>query len=279
MKRVIAAIQLARPLNCLIAAVSVLFAGWVIDQTLVRPALWLAVAVVVFITAGANTLNDYFDLPADRVNRPDRPLPAGQISPRMALLLALVEMGAGLFLAVFLNPTAFIIAAIAVVFLVLYTPFLKPRPVIGNGVVALVSALTFIFAGAVLGSIRPVLFPAFIAFCFHLGRELFKDVQDVSGDHHSGYRTLPMVVGIPAAVRVVKSTFVGIIGVLFLPLVWQGYNMWYYILVVIGVIPAVAFAYRVIHQSPDDFRRMERASVLLKWTMLYGLLAIAVGVL
>ncbi len=278
MKTITGIWKLARPFNCAIAAATVLFCGWVVEQSFANAKLWIAAVVVVLITAGANTMNDYFDLTADRVNRPTRPLPSGQVSPGTALAIALTEMSSGVLLSKLLGNTAMGIALLATVLLILYTPFFKPLPLIGNVMVAGISAITFVFAGVVLGQVEPLLFPALVAFFFHLGRELLKDVQDFSGDHSSGYRTFPLVVGMQSAVRVVQGVFGVLILILFLPLVWRGYNMWYYILVIGGVLPAVAFAFRVVQQSPEDFSRMERASVILKWTMVYGLLSIAVGV-
>jgi geranylgeranylglycerol-phosphate geranylgeranyltransferase len=40
-----------------------------------------------FISGSATILNDYYDLEVDRINAPDRPIPAGIIGPAEALLL------------------------------------------------------------------------------------------------------------------------------------------------------------------------------------------------
>src|SRR5512138_3635825 len=46
-----------------------------------------------FISGSAIVLNDYFDLEVDRINTPDRPLPAGLISPHEAILLSWITDG------------------------------------------------------------------------------------------------------------------------------------------------------------------------------------------
>ena len=45
----------------------------------------LAAFAAAFITIGANVINDYFDIDIDRINKPDRPLAAGEISRKLAL--------------------------------------------------------------------------------------------------------------------------------------------------------------------------------------------------
>jgi 4-hydroxybenzoate polyprenyltransferase len=77
-------------------------AGWVVvSGSLAHPERWgfLVAASVVTYAAGI-VLNDVFDLEVDRVERPGRPLPSGQVSPRLAgwaggILLALGPILAG----------------------------------------------------------------------------------------------------------------------------------------------------------------------------------------
>src|SRR5512143_2849235 len=49
-----------------------------------------------FISGSAIVLNDYFDLEVDKINAPERPLPAGLLSPAEAILFALVTAILGL---------------------------------------------------------------------------------------------------------------------------------------------------------------------------------------
>lgn len=55
----------------------------------------VAVAMVLFYTAGMY-LNDVFDVAVDRAQRPERPLPAGAVTLRCALLVAILLLLAGL---------------------------------------------------------------------------------------------------------------------------------------------------------------------------------------
>ncbi len=269
---------LARPVNCGIAALTVVFCGWLVEKQLSHPLLWQAMGVVLFMTAGGNTLNDYFDLATDRINRPERPLPAGKISPPTAFILGVMEIASGVWLSWQLPVAAFMVAVITAILLLLYSPYLKRMPVVGNVTVAVASAMVFIFSGIVMGNVRPVLFPAAVAFIYHLGRELLKDVQDTSGDQSSGFRTLPLVWGVLPTVRLIQGIFIGLALFLFVPLWWQGYRVVYYIIILVGVLPAIGYAVWVVQRSRQDFQQLERASLILKSAMVIGLLAIALGI-
>lgn len=53
----------------------------------------------VALYAAGTTLNDYFDAPEDAVERPERPIPAGQISRSRALALGTTLLGVGIVIA------------------------------------------------------------------------------------------------------------------------------------------------------------------------------------
>src|SRR5574342_1242479 len=96
-KKIRGMIQLFRPELPFAAGVCVLI-GEIIalgQFPSIREAL-LGFACVFFISGSALILNDYFDLEVDRVNAPNRPLPAGLVAPFEALLLTLVTLLVGL---------------------------------------------------------------------------------------------------------------------------------------------------------------------------------------
>ena len=81
-----------RPANCLMAASAALI-GILVSKTtlsfgLIGPGV-LTFVVIFLVTAGGNVINDYFDITIDKVNKPDRALPSGQITQRGALLYAI----------------------------------------------------------------------------------------------------------------------------------------------------------------------------------------------
>ena len=104
--------KLARPFNALSGALAVIVGGYVAGSS--DGSQWLRVlmaALVTFlITASSNAWNDYLDIEIDRINRPDRVLPAGHLLPRTALIFSLTLALLSLLLSAGINAMALMIA-------------------------------------------------------------------------------------------------------------------------------------------------------------------------
>ena len=94
------------------------------------PGLWAAVASVCFYAAGL-IVNDLCDIETDRRERPERPLPSGQIRPLAAVVAALVLLGVGQVFVCRLDPQAWWIGFILVMTIFLYNLGFKGIPGIG----------------------------------------------------------------------------------------------------------------------------------------------------
>ena len=81
----LAFLALMRPLNCLIAALSVYVGAFTIGLRWPTFDLGIAALSAALIAAAGNAFNDVRDVAIDRINRPTRPLPAGKLSERAAL--------------------------------------------------------------------------------------------------------------------------------------------------------------------------------------------------
>src|SRR5438046_9436248 len=80
------------------------------------------------------------DIAADRINRPDtRPLAAGALPQDTANFLVFLGTLLGLAGAALVSGRQVVAAVAALVVMFVYSPFLKPRPLIGNLAVALVA--------------------------------------------------------------------------------------------------------------------------------------------
>lgn len=73
-----------------------------------------------FISSSALVLNDYFDIEVDRVNTPNRPLPAGIVSPPEVIALTIIVTFLGLTASAIINIYALIISIILWIIGVLY---------------------------------------------------------------------------------------------------------------------------------------------------------------
>jgi len=277
LKRVGAYLKILRPLNLLQGGIAIL-----VCLALANPLpRWWQVLLAIFIvwtyTGAGNTLNDYYDREIDRINRPQRPIPAGLISPRQALIYAMILFGVGtLAVTPVFNCQIAIIISIALFFLITYTPVFKARPLWGNLIVSGILGLTFLFGAAIFGNIRMGIAPCCLAFGFNFIREVVKDMQDVKGDQALGARTFPLVFGLEAARRLVVATTILLMLGALLPFFLKIYGIFYLIVLVLTVeIPLVLVIFSIRRDySPANCGRL---AALLKGDVFFGLLAIFSG--
>lgn len=197
------------------------------------PLFVLLVLSTVLIAAGGNVINDYFDTRIDRINKPGAVIVGRSVKRRVAMTGHLVLSGLGLVIGVFVAWRSgmlqwALIPAFSVGALWSYSTTYKRQLIIGNGLVATLTALVPLTVGLyelpllkrafaeqqviTLPSgeqfgMEPVL-PEFwywilgygaLAFVSTLVRELQKDMADVKGDEAEGCRTVPIVWGMGRA--------------------------------------------------------------------------------
>lgn len=229
---------------------------------------------VPLICAGGNVLNDFFDLEIDKINKPNRPLPSGKISPNLALLFAILLLVGGVVIPFQFSTQLFVIAILASSLIAIYDWKLKRLPLIGNFVVSLVSGMTFLYAGAIVVNFREALVPAMLGFFFHFAREILKDIEDVKGDKEDGAKTFPIQYGILNSKVLVTAIILILIVLTIVAFFTENYS-WFYLITVIftvdlGLVFVLFSAWR--NHSPKNLNKLNK---LLKIGMLFGLLALA----
>jgi geranylgeranylglycerol-phosphate geranylgeranyltransferase len=191
-------LDLTRPVNTAAAALGAPVGYLIATGTLTSAVLFL-VAGAGLITAAGNTINDYCDVDIDRINRPDRPIPSGRVTPRNAISLAVLLFLAGILVCIPAGPLCIAIALANSLILILYAAWLKRVPLAGNLAVAYLSGSLFVFGGALAGmegAARTL--PLFlITFLAMMAREILKGAEDLEGDRAFGVVTLPAVFGVP----------------------------------------------------------------------------------
>ncbi len=227
-----AAIELSRPVNCLITFASVLLGGWLGVRDVTEPLLWAALSAAL-IAGGGNALNDLCGVAEDRINKLHRPLPSGRLSPAFARMEMGVLLIAGLSLAFSLPTPALAIAVVAIASLIFYNVYLKRVPLIGNLVVSALGGLAFLYGGAAVHALSVPWLIAGFAFLFHLGRELLKDLEDRAGDRRLQGGTVPISWGKNRARALVTSTFTVLIVTTPLPALMGVYGSVYLSLIVL----------------------------------------------
>jgi 4-hydroxybenzoate polyprenyltransferase len=231
----------------------------------------LLVLSTLLIAAGGNVINDYFDTRIDRVNKPDDVIVGRSVKRRVAMTGHLTLSGLGLLIGVFVAwragmPQWALIPAFSIGALWTYSTTFKRQLIIGNGLVATLTALVPLTVGlyelpllkrafampqvvalpdGTQYEMEPVL-PEFwywilgyaaFAFMSTLVRELQKDMADVKGDEADGCRTIPIVWGM----RWAKGIALFHIGVIIIGLLlvraWlpdHGLTYWYIGIGIIG---------------------------------------------
>ncbi|HVO34741.1 MAG TPA: geranylgeranylglycerol-phosphate geranylgeranyltransferase [Gemmatimonadales bacterium] len=267
--RAASALALVRPRNLLIAAAGVAVGGFLALGRVAFPAplLW-AMASALGLGGAGNAANDVFDLEADRINRPLRPLVTGALSRETAIVVAGVAGGFGLFAAWWVSRALFVLALLALAVMLAYSPWLKSRGFRGNLAVAVVASLPLIYGAVAVGNWRAGLVPSALAALLHLAREIVKDVEDVAGDLALDRRTVPIVWGTEAGFLAASGILAVFVPLSLLP--WAaGWYGWRYGLVVsaldLGLLVLIARLAR---------GRLAGARSALKAAMVVGLAAL-----
>ena len=280
--------ELCRPLNGLIAFLSVWLSAYITDglpfasdqswwQWLnANQSVWLvAVAAFLALSAG-NSLNDFCDVRIDRINKPKRPIPSGRVSRQQALIFSLILLGGSVQLGYRVNQTAFFIVVGVVVTLVAYAFWLKRTPLIGNLVVGGLTALTFIAGGVAKGTAREVLPLAIFAFLFTTAREIVKDIEDLPGDRAQSVATLQLLWGERRAIFIALLLIGG--GIIFSPIPYllNWYSWIYLVLMIFGVDLVLVYLGFQLWTNPTQ-RNCARIQKWMKWNIFVGLLAVCLG--
>ena len=277
MKKLFAYITIIRPLNVILGGFTIVISSFIVKYNGPISFVIFAVLVVMFYTAGANTLNDYFDYKIDKINRPDRAISSGLVLRRHALIFSLFAFILGTLFALQLNKNSQLVSiCISLPLIIGYNAKLKYFPLIGNIVVALILSLSFIYAGFIFDNIKPLIIPAVLAFGLTLIREIVKDMADVIGDKSVGLKTFPIIYGENKTIVLctVLSALLGIGS--FVPFITGYYNIFYGILLILTVEIPLAVVVILLLNKPNILTA-KRSTKLLKFCTLGGLFSIYIG--
>jgi 4-hydroxybenzoate polyprenyltransferase len=216
-------IDLARPFT-LLAPIFGFLAGAVIALAAPNPQppslfivlpLVMGAAVAAILNAGSNTINQVYDLEADRVNKPNRPLPSGRLTVRKAWIFGLFCYVVALGLSWLIpNKQFFWVVLVGALLTYAYSaPPLRTKrfPWLANLTMALPRGCLVVVAG--WAAVRDIwnAEPWFIGAILGLyvfGASSTKDFSDMEGDKLQGVRTLPNVYGVEQSVYFIAPFFV-----------------------------------------------------------------------
>ena len=172
--------------NCLICGL-VLLAGWPGGMAVgVREGIPAALALGL-LCAAANLVNDLLDLPADRGNRPQRPLPAGQLDLEVARRAALVCLMAGLVVGLATAPHWWAWWLFWALGGVGYSLFAKGRVLVAPLWAALLIGGCWLAGAGMDGLVARDWLVLAVIVWFLFFREIIKGLEDARGDLLGGY--------------------------------------------------------------------------------------------
>jgi len=264
-------LELARPVNA-VAASALTFIGAFVSTGGIDAQFQVGAAVLATLLAVAagNAINDYFDRDVDAINDPERPIPRGTVSPRGALAFSVVAFLGAIGAALFLPLLAIGIAAINLVALVAYTEVFKGTPGAGNALVAYLGGSTFLFGGAAVGNVAPVVVLFALAALSTFTREVIKDVEDREGDASEGLTTLPVTVGEDRALWLAAAVLVVAVLASPVPYLRDTFGLVYLAV----VVPADAI---MLYAAYAGFENPGRSQSVLKYGMFLAAAAFVVG--
>jgi geranylgeranylglycerol-phosphate geranylgeranyltransferase len=210
-----------------------------------------------FLSGTAMITNDYWDLEVDKINHPNRPLPSGKISITELWITAAVFSVIGFAAAALLGLDALVFSIIIWIVGFLYNWRYKEFGLLGNMMVSVSVASTFILGGIVVGGLLNGLVWLFglIAFFFNLGEEIASDAMDIEGDGKRGARTLARVRGREFALRTSAVIFVFVIVLIFLPYIFGWLGFTYLVLVLFLDLGVLFFVYGLLRSiTPSEGR-------------------------
>lgn len=222
-------IKLVRPINIAIIFITMYalrFFYTVLTNVVVKTGLgeqldfFLLVVSILLIAAGGNIINDYFDVKADRINKPAKLIISKHVKPRLAIVshwfLNGIAFLIGAYLSIKHSSFSFVfIHLVCINALWFYSLYFKRKAFVGNLIVSVLTALVpitcgiyFHFTGLssagnstnfwinfLYEDYRLILGMAIFAFLLNLAREIVKDIQDIKGDLELKATTLPIQFG------------------------------------------------------------------------------------
>lgn len=253
----------------------------------------LLVLSYVFIAAGGNIINDYFDLNIDLINKPQKVVVNQIIKRRWVIVWHIVLSVAAVMMGFYIDgstPVRMLGIAnlVCVVLLFIYSISLKKKLLVGNVIIALLIAwsllvVTFCETTLIIRSDSPdfvlkitrlsILYAAF-AYIITLIREVIKDMEDIEGDRRFGCTTMPIVWGINAT-KIFTAVWIIILIVILVLVQFYvlQFGWWVSILycVLLIIIPLIRVFKKLLKaRSANDYSEISK---LVKLIILSGILS------
>lgn len=212
----------------------------IVDSTIEKFNFSLLVLSTILVAGAGNVINDYFDVKADKINKPNKLFITKYVSKRKAIMyhwfLNILSLIIASYLSLYYHTLLyFIIHLLAINILWGYSAYFKRKLLIGNILIASLTSLVIWQCGYFFYSIYEfnqtiydiqdstefykrllswkqtflfdwnfIIFLCLFAFILNLAREIIKDLEDIPGDKKLNAQTLAIYLGIKKTSAVVS---------------------------------------------------------------------------
>jgi geranylgeranylglycerol-phosphate geranylgeranyltransferase len=203
-------------------------------------------------------------------------LPSGRFSPQHALWMGIFLSLLAILFGFYLGWDMGLIALLLAVMAFLYSWKFKKSLIIGNAIVSLMTALTFLYGSLVFGKIGHAWIPALIVLIFMFAREILKTVEDIQGDARVGARNIAIVWGQSRALH--TFTVLAIIVALIVPIPWivRDVSTIYLLLTLPFVSIALILVIILVNNQPSD-EVIKRSLFITKGSWVIWVVAMCLG--
>jgi len=304
-------IRLTRPLNLIIIGLTMYGLGWYFEGTfgvlanrgIASVNFFLLVFSTVLIAAAGNIINAYFDVRADRINKPEKLIIGKFVKRRIAIVthwgINFVAFAIAAYLSWKLETFWYVfIHLLSINILWYYSAYFKRKFLVGNimiaGLTGMVPMLVGLYFHQIHQLVQPVLRESFgypfqlfnedriiiwlslglagFAFILNLAREIVKDIEDVDGDKVLRAKTVPIVIGSKKAKSVISIIlFLSILAIGMLWLLLPKID--FYALIPIGISALLVFIACIQLLGADNQKHYKLIDSCIKLAMVAGLLS------
>ena len=237
----------------------------------------LFIISTMLIAGAGNAINDYFDLKADKMNRPNQVVVGKKIKKRWAILIHWgfnsIAIAIAVHLGLWFQTWFFIGLHLFSIFLLwFYSLYLKKIFFWSNITISFLTALIPLISlyyakllNVPLKHNALILLFSIFAFILNWIREIVKDIQDMEGDRLISVRSMPIVLGKKATVGVIQLLSILSLVPYFYLIIFEMYPdnivfIWVYTIAVIaGLLAGIISRYTI-----------RFSSLLLKVSMFIG---------
>lgn len=222
------------------------------------------------ITASGYIINDIFDVAADQINKP-KAVYVDTVFQKKTLLFYYYSLNILAIVLILIISKYLSIIFLATIFLLfIYAKYLKKTYLLGNLLVAFLSALPImVFAYQYKMNVPILGLYAFFAFGISFIREIVKDGMDIKGDKEIGCQSIPIRLGLDKTYLIIKILYVIFIFCFVGLTIYYSINYGYFLIALVLIFGYFAF----LLSKPNSLLHFSKLSQILKIMMLIGVLS------